>query len=161
MPRTDNEVRITPSVLDRLLDYEPQITTEPIASRHKSLRQLKDSVKRDLEWLLNTRQNADEIPEGLKELHNSLAVYGLPDFSSASVKSPSDQNLMRHSVEEAVRIFEPRLKNITVHLEQSQGTERALHFRIEAFLDIEPAPEPVTFDTVLELHSGEYKVQGD
>jgi type VI secretion system protein ImpF len=161
MARTDNEVRITPSVLDRLLDHEPQISREPIASRHKSLRQLKDSVKRDLEWLLNTRQNPDDIPAGLKEVHHSLATYGLPDFSSASVKSPSDQNLMRHSIEEAIRIFEPRLKNVLVFLEASQGTERALHFRIEAFLDIDPAPEPVTFDTMLELHSGEYKVQGD
>ncbi len=33
MPRTDNEVRITPSVFDRLIDYEPELSREPIASR--------------------------------------------------------------------------------------------------------------------------------
>lgn len=38
--------------------------------------------------------------------------------------------------------------------------ERALRFRIDARLRVEPAPEPVTFDTVLQLHSGEYLVKG-
>jgi len=48
MPRSDYEVRITPSVLDRLIDEEPEISREPPASRAKNLRQLKQSVRRDL-----------------------------------------------------------------------------------------------------------------
>src|SRR6266542_5705646 len=87
MARTDNEVRVTTSVLDRLLDYEPEITREPIASHSKSLRQLKQSVKRDLEWLLNTRQVAGGLPPGLKEINRSVAAYGLPDFTVISIRN--------------------------------------------------------------------------
>lgn len=159
MLRTDNEVRITPSVLDRLLDYEPELSREPPASRAKSLRQLKQSVKRDLEWLLNTRRYAEELSPELKELNESMAVYGLPDFTAASVKSPGDQKMMRRSLENAIRIFEPRLEDLIVTLEPLDGIERVMRFRIDARLKVEPAPEPVTFDTVLQLGSGQIIVQ--
>lgn len=159
MARTDNEVRITPSVLDRLLDYEPELSREAPMSRAKSLRQLKQSVKRDLEWLLNTRRYAEELSPELKELNDSLAVYGLPDFTTASVKNPADQKMMRRALENAIRIFEPRLEDLVVTLEPLGGIERVMRFRIDARLKVEPAPEPVTFDTVLQLGSGQITVQ--
>jgi type VI secretion system protein ImpF len=161
MPRTDNEVRVTPSVLDRLLDYEPEISREPIASRAKSLRELKQAVKRDLEWLLNTRQIAEELPPDLKQVKHSLAAYGLPDFSNVSTQNPTDQKNMLREIEDAIRIFEPRLENVVVTLEATRVTERAMRFRIDAHLKVEPAPEPVMFDTVLQLGSGQYVIHGE
>jgi type VI secretion system protein ImpF len=159
MHRYENEIRITPSVLDRLLDYEPEVSREPLASRSKSLRQLKQSVKRDLEQLLNTRQSADWLPPDLEELNNSLAAYGLPDFSAVSIKSPAEQNRLRRALEAAIAIFEPRLQDITVTLLPLDDYQRSLHFRIDARLRIEPAPEPVTFDALLQLSSGAYLVR--
>jgi type VI secretion system protein ImpF len=159
MLRIDNEVRITPSVLDRLLDDEPEVSREPLASRSENLRQLKQAVKRDLEWLLNTRRVADELPQGLKELHNSLAAYGLPDFTNASIKSPSDQSRLRRAIETAVSAFEPRLEDVTVALVPADGRIRTMSFRIDARLKIEPAPEPITFDTMLQLDNGRYTVR--
>ncbi len=161
MPRTDNEVRITLSVLDRLIDYEPEVSREPPASRTKSLRQLKQAVKRDLEWLLNTRQVAGELPSGLKEVNNSLAAYGLPDFSNISIKNQGDRNRMCRALESVIEIFEPRLTDVVITLEPERSIERVLRFRIDARLIVDPAPEPVTFDTVLHLHSGRYNVEGD
>ena len=161
MPRTDNEVRVTPSVLDRLLDYEPELSREPVASRAKSLRELKQAVKRDLEWLLNTRQLAEEVPPDLKQVKHSLAVYGLPDFSNVSTQNPADQKKMLREIEDAIRIFEPRLEGVVVTLEPPRPTERAMRFRIDAHLKVEPAPEPVMFDTVLQLGTGQYVVQGE
>ena len=49
MPRLDEELRITLSVLDRLVDFEPEASQEAPASRSKTLRQLKQAVRRDLE----------------------------------------------------------------------------------------------------------------
>jgi type VI secretion system protein ImpF len=161
MARLDNEIRITPSVLDRLIDYEPELSHEPAASRAKSLRQLKQAVRRDLEFLLNTRQVAGGVPSGLKELNRSLAAYGLPDFSAANVSNPEDQMRMQRALEETIEIFEPRLRAVKVTLEQPRHAERTLRFRVDARLQVEPTPEPVTFDTVLQLHSGEYKVKGE
>jgi type VI secretion system protein ImpF len=158
MSRYDNEVRVTLSVLDRLLDYEPDLSSEPPASRAKSLRLFKQAVRRDLESLLNTRQLADGVPENLKEVSNSVLVYGLPDFSSASGENPDDVNRMRRAIVAAISAFEPRLRDVTVSVETSNGGNRALHFRIDANLIVDPAPEPVSFDTTLHLISGEYKV---
>jgi type VI secretion system protein ImpF len=148
-------------VLDRLLDYEPEMSREAIASRAKSLRELKQAVRRDLEWLLNTRQLVGGVPDELKEVSHSLAAYGLPDFSNASIQNVHDQKRMRRYIEDAIRIFEPRLEDVEVTFEPTRTTERAMRFRIDARLKVEPAPEPVTFDTMLQLGTGQYVVQGD
>lgn len=158
MARTDHEMRITPSVLDRLLDYEPQMSSEAPRTQAQSLAELKRAVKRDLEWLLNTRNNGIEIPETLEEVNESLAVYGLPDLASLSVKNPNEQNRLAKAVETSLRIFEPRFINVKVSLEPVDNTDRLLKFRIEAHLDIDPVPEPVAFDTVLQVGSGEFAV---
>jgi len=159
MARIDNEVRITLSVLDRLLDYEPEVSYEPPASRAKTLRLFRQAVRRDLEWLLNTRQVATRLPAGLKEVRNSLAAYGLPDFTAANTNDSDDQAQVRSAIEETIRTFEPRLQDVVVTLEPRRETERSLRFRIDAVMMVDPAPEPVTFDTTLQLVSGEYKVQ--
>lgn len=161
MPRTDNEVRVTTSVLDRLIDYEPELTREPIASRSKNLRQLKESVRRDLEWLLNTRQIAGGLPPELKEINNSVAAYGLPDFTHLSIDSPVDQKHIKREIEETVRRFEQRLEGVIVTVEAGREKERVLRFRIDGRLKIEPAPEPITFDTMLQLGSGQYRVSAE
>jgi type VI secretion system protein ImpF len=58
-------------------------------------------------------------------------------------------------------MFEPRLEDIRVSILQMGDLHRSLHFRIEARLKVEPAPEPVTFDAMLQLGSGEYLVRGE
>jgi len=161
MSRTDNEVRVQTSVLDRLIDYEPEISREPVASRSKNLRQLKQSVRRDLEWLLNTRQLATGVPPELKEVTDSVVAFGLPDFTALSIDNADDQKLIKREIEEAVRRFEQRLESVVVSIEPVQPTERVLRFRIDGRLKIDPAPEPITFDTVLQLGSGEYEVRAD
>lgn len=158
MARTDHEIRLTPSILDRLLDFEPGMSKEPPRSQAQSLADLKKSVKRDLEWLLNTRHTPIEIPETLEELNESMAVYGLPDLTALSVKNPNEQNRLAKSIETALRVFEPRFINVKVSLEPISSTDRQLRFHIEAHLDIEPVPEPVSFDTVLQVGSGEFAV---
>ena len=161
MARTDNEVRVTPSVLDRLLDYEPELSREPLATRAKSLRQFKQAVRRDLEWLLNTRQIAEGLSPDLKETNDSLAAYGLPDFTTLSIESDADLKQIKREVEETIRRFEQRLENVVVSFEAGRPAERGLRFRIDARLKVDPAPEPITFDTVLQLGSGQYLVRGE
>jgi type VI secretion system protein ImpF len=66
---------------------------------------------------------------------------------------------IKRQVEETVRRFEPRLESVVVSIEPVRSSERMLRFRIDARLKIDPAPEPITFDTVLQLSSGEYSVR--
>ncbi|MEP6901899.1 MAG: type VI secretion system baseplate subunit TssE [Actinomycetota bacterium] len=159
MARIENEIRITPSILDRLLDFEPDISKEAPKSRSKSLRELKLSVRRDLEWLLNSRCFPEEIDERLEEVKKSVVVYGLPDITGISAKSHIEQKRLSDALENAIRIFEPRFLNLKVMLEPVNNIDRMLKFRIEARLNVEPTPEPIAFDTVLQLGSGEFEVK--
>jgi type VI secretion system protein ImpF len=159
MSRFDNEVRITISVLDRLIDYEPELSREAVATRSKNLRQLKQAVLRDLEWLLNTRQIAQEISPDLVEVNRSVVAYGLPDFTVINHNSPSDQTRMRRAMEHLIASYEPRLEDVMVTVESAPDVLRTMRFRIDARLKVDPAPEPVTFDTTLHISSGQYTMR--
>lgn len=147
------------SVFDRLLDYDPKATRESAVSTQMALKELKQSIRRDLEWLLNTRRSVIDIPPALTEVSRSVAAYGLPDLTSVNIDSKAEQNRLVKSVEDALATFDPRFKNPRVFLEPSTKVERELRFRIEAILDIEPAPEPVVFDTVLQTGSFDFSVK--
>ncbi|MDQ3130131.1 MAG: type VI secretion system baseplate subunit TssE [Acidobacteriota bacterium] len=155
----DSEIRITPSVVDRLLDFEPKVSSEAPKSRSQGLRELKQSVRRDLEWLLNTRHSAEKVPDGLEEVNKSIAVYGLPDFTGLSSKNIDDRKSLIRNIETALKNFEPRFMNLKVAIVESDEQERGVKFQIQAILRIEPTPEPVVFDTVLQVGSGEFKVE--
>lgn len=155
----ESDIRITPSIVDRLIDFEPKLSTEAPKSRSQGLRELKQSVRRDLEWLLNTRHTADKVPEGLEEVNKSLAIYGLPDFTGMSSKSLDDRKSLIRDIEKALRIFEPRFMNLKVTLEEVNNVERGVKFRIQAALRVEPTPEPVVFDTILQVGSGAFEIK--
>lgn len=158
MSRLDNEIRVTPSLIDRLIDLEPKQSQEPPKSRSTSLRELKQSVRRDLEWLLNTRCHTMDFDDRLEEVRKSVLYFGLPDFSGVSVKNHNEQKRLTRAIEEAIKYFEPRFINLKVTLDPIDNLDRQLKFRIEASLDIEPTPEPVAFDTILQLGSGDFAV---
>jgi type VI secretion system protein ImpF len=159
MARSDNEIRVTPSIVDRLLDFEPNLSQEAAKSRSRSLRELKQSVRRDLEWLLNTRCYPEDVDERLEETLKSVVFFGLPDFTGVSAKSHVEQKRLTQALETAIKNFEPRFIDLKVTLEPVNNIDRLLRFRIEANLDIEPTPEPIAFDTVLQLGSGEFAVK--
>jgi len=162
MARVPASASLVPSVLDRLLDDRPGVSTEPEVNRFQNIRLLKQSVARDLEALLNTRREAlEEIPPDFVEVNRSLLTYGLPDLTSFSLTAVHDQNRVRRVLEQAVNAAEPRLQRVRVTLDAPRENERALHFRIEALLRVEPAAEPVTFDAVLQLNTQQYSVKGE
>lgn len=162
MARKPTDSPVTISIFDRLIDQDTKIRAEAPPTRLQSMRELKTALRRDLEWLLNTRQPLDAPPEGATELPHSLYNYGLPDITSMSVSSVDDRDKLGRIMETALKNFEPRLANAKVKFVQSgEGKTHVLRFAIEGLLRIDPAPEYVTFDTVLELVSGAYDVKGD
>ena len=156
MPRAEDETGVQISILDRLIDYDPSLSREADASRSKSLRVLRDSVRRDLEYLLNTRQVELALDSNLKELNKSVAAFGLPDFTHLNAHKTDDQKEMRRQLEEAIRFFEPRLEGVVVSFQPGQSSDRLMHFRISARLRVDPEPEPISFDTVVQTGSGQF-----
>ncbi len=162
MPRSQGDITVTLSILDRLLDQEPGTQIEAPLSRSQSIRQLRSAVRRDLEWLLNTRRIFPEPDESLKEVNRSLYLYGLPDFSTYTMASSADQTKLLRQLLAAIKLFEPRLANVRiVPLENSAVGFQEFRLRIEGLLLMDPAPEPVSFDTVIELRSGVCRLKGD
>ncbi|MFB3813503.1 MAG: type VI secretion system baseplate subunit TssE [Terriglobales bacterium] len=159
MARFEPEMVITQSLLDRLTDEEPKTPADPPMTRAQSFRQFKAALRRDLEWLLNTRQTPFAAGKEFRELSNSLYNYGLPDLSAISAQSVYDRKRLVQSLQATVETFEPRLADVRVTMESMPANTRMLRFRIEGLARIDPAPEQVSFDTVLELTSGEYEVK--
>ena len=154
MARSSTETLVTQSVLDRVTQVE-----DWPATRNQSVRFFREALKRDLVWLLNTRKPPLPQLGAWPAARDSVINYGLPDISSLGLSSASDQRALRLAIEASLRVFEPRLTDVHVTLESSDTVDRRLRFHIEGNMKLDPAPEEIAFDTVLELSSGEYKVK--
>ena len=162
MARRETEETVTQSVIERLIDLDQTAKTDPPQTRSQSVRQLKAGLRRDLEWLLNTRQIPHGVPEEFPELEGSLYGYGLPDVSNLSSSSIRDRNRLLRMLESTITAFEPRLSGAKVSVvESGSNSGRQLRFQIEGLLLMDPSPELISFDTVLELSSGEYQIKGE
>jgi type VI secretion system protein ImpF len=148
------------SVLDRLIDLDPGVSSEPVQFRLQDVRQLKASVVRDLENLFNTRRSPEEPPDSMGGLKESMFVYGLKDFSTLNPKAPATRQQIRTEIERMIRRFEPRLRNVSIQVDPDGESGRVLRFRISAILSVEPLSEPVTFDTVLDVNRAQFQVAG-
>jgi type VI secretion system protein ImpF len=156
------ERSVQQSLLDRLVDLEPRTSSEAPPTWSESVRQLKNSLRHDLEWLLNTRRTPLAPPESFEELPRSLYSFGFPDITSLGRDSREVRGRLLRQVEETIATFEPRLAGVKVSLaETDENGARQFRFLIEGLLRMEPNPEQVVFDTVLEISSGEYHVKGD
>lgn len=136
------------SVLDRLLDENVRDVQK---SRRQYLAELQNSLRRDIEDMLNTHQSLVAFPAELGELKTSLLDYGIPHFLGSQVASDAAREQFRAEIEELLRRFEPRFKEVSVSLiEGPDKVDRTLRFRINALVHAEPDLEPVSFDSVLE-----------
>jgi type VI secretion system protein ImpF len=162
MARSEFDSIVTLSVLDRLIDHEPQERMEQAMTRSQSVRALKQSLRRDLEWLLNTRRIPEPAGEQYPETGRSVYDYGFPDFSTFSFANIRDRQRLVKTLEATIRLFEPRLDSVRIIPIDAEGDSlvRAVRFQIEGMLLMDPAPEQIAFDTVLSLTTGEYQVKG-
>ena len=160
MAKVHKDQSLLPSVLDRLLDDEPGNQRETPKTRNQVLRELKNSVRRDLEQLLNTRWRCTAWPPELDQLDVSLVNYGIPDFTGSNMSQAAEREQLRSTMEQIIRKFEPRFKSVRIKmLENTDAFDRTLRFRIDAMLHAEPAPEPVVFDSQLEPSSATFEVK--
>jgi type VI secretion system protein ImpF len=163
MAWASSEKRIVSSMLDRLLDDDPQASAEPPAREAQVIRDLQRSLRRDLEDLLNSRRPLDKLPEGLAELPGSLANYGLPDLQSLEVREVHDVQRLCRIIEDCIRRFEPRLHNVVVgpvtDADEDRTMSRRLRFAIDAILVADPYREPVHFRSDVDSGSGAIVVE--
>ncbi len=136
------------SILDRLIDNAPEQTQE--APHTQVIVELRDAIRRDLEFLLNTRWHC--MPNDKLELAQDpvLVDYGIPDFTSLNLNDEDNRTRLTQLLEKIIAQNESRFKSVKIKLiENSSDIQRTLHFRIDAFLDVEPAEIPVSFDSTV------------
>ena len=128
-----------------------------------SLREIRDCVKRDLDWLLNAQHYApQEELEGYPEVFSSVINFGLPDLAGKTA-SGVDARGLEKLLKTAILRFEPRIIRRTLKVrfmaDESMLEHNALTFEIEGELWSEPVPVHLHLRTQLELEDGEVMVQ--
>lgn len=136
------------SLLDRLVDLQPKEKIEKNVLRAYSKIELQEAVLRDLTWLLNTRCPISyKILE--KREQRSVIDYGIPDFGDLYTQNPDDRAILIEAIEQAIHIYEPRLKDVRIILEKEQD-QRQLVGYIEANLIFNQIVEPLTFPITIK-----------
>jgi type VI secretion system protein ImpF len=142
MAKVESQQGLKASIIDRLIDPDSDGTSwRPGYSTD----QMVDSVRRDLENLLNTHMNDTELPSEYVEVHNSIVAYGIPDLVSNHSAGPTVLDRIRATIEQAI-------------IKPEAGTHLRVEFEIHATLRIDPSPD-VAFITVLKLTTGETSIQ--
>jgi type VI secretion system protein ImpF len=145
-------MRFEPSLFDKLFEsHSPRANQSTI--RTLSLDEIKVSVARDLESLLNTRMGFSEARMApFRECAGSMLTYGLNDFSGRSLASSDDREFICESIQRVIAHHEPRLSDVEVTLALRGQSEPAsgLNFAIKAMLVLHPAQALVNFDAMLQ-----------
>ncbi len=136
------KAKLQMSLLDRLAEGDDGRPT---------LARIRQSVRRDLEWLLNARRSWLTLEGAGKELATSVLGFGLPDFTIMELSTDEGRQWLCDEVKQAINRFEPRLTRVQVSMRDTGAPlDRQLRLRIDAVLLVDPVPEPVSFDSEVE-----------
>jgi type VI secretion system protein ImpF len=145
-------------LFERLTDESPPEEEARPFRVHES-EDLKESVRRELVRLLNTRCSVPSHQLGERE--RSVLDYGIPDFSSLSALAGDDQKRLARIVAQTIAAFEPRLADVRVRVERLRTNDRALLLRVDAVLSVGTHAEPVSFPVLVQSKTGETEVHED
>jgi type VI secretion system lysozyme-like protein len=149
--RTKDSTEIGESILERLAPMEE-------ATAFKSFDDvLEKSITRNVEMLLNTRREESLIPPEFEETAASIVNFGVPDLAKCgSLRSGPEQNRLCRWIEEAIRIFEPRLCNVAVRVLDRENVNPVLRFRVEAKAEF--TEQRMSFELGLKRDNGQLAV---
>lgn len=165
MAELKSKERLVPSLLDRLIDDNPNEDNESRTVRVESVVSLRESVLRDLEHLLNTGNIAGHINlDDYPEVAESVINYGMPNLSGRTISSTDLVQVQEH-IRETIRLFEPRILSNTVKVTLVPGTgeshANSAVFEIEATMWGRPMPEALYLRTEIDLELGVVKLKDE
>lgn len=139
---------VVPSLLERLRpESDADGRGNLRVSKEDAIALVSESVQADLSWLMNTRQLPLEIGEHFTELNQSVIRYGIPDTTSLGRHDPSARRRLQRWIEDAVSLFEPRLRDVRVELVAPTETGGGrIRFVIRGILTVDARPVKIAFD---------------
>jgi type VI secretion system protein ImpF len=151
MPAVPNLQPLVPSLLDRLMDDEPEARQESASGRSQTFRELKEGLRRDLEALLNTRHGRRDLWEANSELAVSTLTYGLPDFTGWTETNSEMCRALAILVKQMLQRFEPRLTQLDVQIQgPSDESRHQLRITIQGVLTVKPFQEDVVYNSTID-----------
>ena len=73
----------------------------------------------------------------------------------------ADRTRLTRQILATINLFEPRLSNVRlVMIETENPGKKDVRLRIDAMLRLDPVPEPISFDSIIELKSGNCHLSG-
>lgn len=149
MPVAERNTRAGASVLDRLFDAHPDQMHDQPESPSETVTNLRAAVRRDVENLLNARRPWRSLTRTALQI--SPMGFGISDFTAGAFNDVREREVLRQEIEEVIQRFEPRLAQVQVQLAEEISPLRAiLALRINALLLIDPLPELISFDTLVD-----------
>lgn len=151
MMNLDPNKKLHKPLFDRLIDEDPLNQSDYAnQNEHQILFEFKESVRRDLEILFNTRYHCISPPKKKPLLQQSLLNFGLPDVATLGLESTKAKNAFCREVEQAILFYEPRIRSASVSIPSKFDAEDpTIRFRVEAVLHALPAEEKIIFDSDL------------
>src|SRR5262249_10202668 len=163
MAELTQKERLQPSLLDRLTDDRPEERQEARHNDGLSPSRLRECVRRDLSWLLNTTNLAatEEELNDFPDVMQSVVNFGMPDLAGR-VASSIDMRVMERQLLRVIANFEPRLMKNTVKVKLVHNDQKmdvnAMTFDIEDELWAQPLPLRLFLRTEIDLENGGVKV---
>mgnify|MGYP002700247503 CR=1 FL=1 len=153
---------LQPSLLDRLIDDNPDQQNESREKRVMNITKLRDCVIRDISYLLNSHymEGSSEIEQypAVKSSVINYGVSGLTGFSMHNI----DINQAERKIRQAIINFEPRILKDTLKVSMTRDTEKsskhAIVFRIEGQIWAIPIPMMLMLKTEIDLETGSVNV---
>src|ERR1700721_3006574 len=115
MARLKTETLVTQTIIDRFLLSQDEWPK----TRKDSMDKYRDALRRDLEWLLNTRKPVMPILDEFPEVAKSVFNYGFPDLQNFDHSPGNDKDAGSGALEKCIRTFEPRIYQPHVFLTRS------------------------------------------
>lgn len=151
----------TPGLFDRLDDDSERTTGSKHDARARALDEVRRSVTRDLQALLNTRSAlSQEVLGPYPAVSRSIVNYGLIDFAGMGMNSDTDQQEICKAVRLAIERHEPRLCKVAVTLRATKGAINRVDFVITAWLKNAPLTEPMSFNAAFCPSLQQYSIDG-
>ncbi|MGS4946427.1 type VI secretion system baseplate subunit TssE [Meridianimarinicoccus sp. RP-17] len=154
--------RLQPALLDRLTDLAPHSATEARDSRVIDLNRLRDIIRRDLSWLLNTN-NLDTVIDAEMFPHaaNSVLNYGVREVAG-DFSTEERAKRIHESIRAAIERFEPRIREGTVEIverKSEEGRRGTVVFDIAAEMWAQPYPIELYLRSEVDVTTGELRLE--
>ncbi|HYE34298.1 type VI secretion system baseplate subunit TssE [Methylocaldum sp.] len=159
MAELTQKERLQPSLLDRLTDDAPGERQESREKRVLSVQKLRQSVLRDMSWLLNARSLESLLSlEQYPEVAKSVVNFGLKDLSGTTITG-ADTSAIERRLKQAIQNFEPRIiphsLKVTVTAAEDKMNHQAMSFDIEGELWAQPLPVHLYIRTEIDIETGD------